>query len=58
MPVLAVALNLTGVAPQDFDRVVAECRQQSPNIPVIDVVTHGLDTLAEIVANPALLLGN
>ena len=55
---LAVALNLTGVAPQDVDRVVADCRAQAPNIPVIDVVKHGLGTLAESVANPALLQGN
>jgi len=58
VPVLAVALNLTGVALEDIDRVVADCRAQSPNIPVIDVVKHGLGTLAEIVANPALLQGN
>ena len=54
---LAVALNLTGVAPQDVDRVVADCRAQTPNVPVIDVVKHGLCALAEIVANPALLEG-
>jgi hypothetical protein len=54
VPVLAVTLNLTGVAPQDVDRVVADCRAQIPGIPVIDVVRDGLDTLADIVANPAL----
>jgi uncharacterized NAD-dependent epimerase/dehydratase family protein len=58
VPVLAVALNLTGVAPQDLDRVIADCRAQCPNIPVIDVARHGLGTLAEVVANPALLQGN
>jgi len=46
VPVLAVALNLTGVAPQDVNRVVADCRAQSPNIPVVDVVRHGMGNLA------------
>lgn len=51
VPVLAVALNLTGVDAQDVDRVVADCRAQSRGIPVIDVVTDGIGALADVVSN-------
>lgn len=54
VPVLAVALNLTGVAPEDVDGVLADCRAQIPGIPVIDVAMDGLGEMADIVTNPVL----
>lgn len=49
VPVLAVVLNLTGVAPHDIDRVVDECRTHSGDIPVIDVLGGGIAVLANTV---------
>lgn len=48
-PVLAVVLNLSDVAPEDFISVVADCRAQSPSIPVVVGCDEGIRTLGEVV---------
>jgi uncharacterized NAD-dependent epimerase/dehydratase family protein len=49
VPVLAVALNVSGVAELDLDRVLVECRAQSGSVPVVVACGTGIDKLVEIV---------
>lgn len=49
VPVLAVVLNLSGVAPSDIERVVAECRAESGDVPVVALFEEGIGVLADVV---------
>ncbi len=48
-PVLAVVLNLAGVAAPDRDRVTEACRAECAGIPVFDVLAGGIGPLADLV---------
>lgn len=48
VPVLAVALNLTGVARGDADRVITECRAQMGNIPFVTPLDKSRPNIPEL----------
>jgi uncharacterized NAD-dependent epimerase/dehydratase family protein len=51
VPVSAVVVNLADVAEFERDRVLADCQAQCPGIPVVDVFTDGIATVADMVAD-------
>lgn len=48
-PVLAVVLNLAGLAVSDRNRAIEECRAECAEIPVFDVFAEGIGPLADLV---------
>lgn len=51
VPVLAVALDLTGLERTDADLVISQCRAQLDGTPVLDLGSGGTGELAGIVAD-------
>ncbi len=48
-PVIAVTLNLAGIADQDRAATIEECRAQCAPLPVVDVVGDGIAELTDVV---------
>lgn len=48
VPVLAVALNLNGVARSDVDRVISECSAQIGDVPIVTPLDTSLPNIAEL----------
>lgn len=48
-PVIAVTLNLAGIADQDRAAAIEECRAQCARLPVVDVFGDGIAELTDVV---------